>query len=44
MYMLSPYGFLYTVYGHTGLRGINLPYGPINGERTVLGVEYLLMF
>jgi len=44
MYMLGPYGFIYAVYRHTDLRGIKLPYGPINGERTILRVEYLLMF
>jgi hypothetical protein len=29
MFMLGRYGFIYAVYRHTGLRGIELPYGPV---------------
>ena len=32
MYGLVRYGFIYAVYGHTGLRGIKLPYGPIKPD------------
>lgn len=43
MYVLDPNGFIYTVYKHTGLHGIKLPYGPIKPD-CILQLIYLKTF